>query len=134
MNQARFRRLARLEKRAQAYIERSRQVNAEMTNPSASSRSSLSPTLSSSCSTGIPKLTSHCSMAGTLGEAAAGSARSLNQIRPDGSVLSQTAYSPFSLRFRSRTPGPPPFSSMNSMPLFSSADRILCTVSSRPPS
>jgi hypothetical protein len=36
--------------------------------------------------------------------------------------------------FRSRTPGPPPFSSMNWIPPFSKAACILCTVASRPPS
>ena len=35
---------------------------------------------------------------------------------------------------RSRTPGPPPFSSMNWIPPFSKADCIRCTVASRPPS
>ena len=35
--------------------------------------------------------------------------------------------------YRSRTPGPPPFSSMNSSPAFSSAKRILVPVSWRPP-
>ena len=34
---------------------------------------------------------------------------------------------------RRRTPGPPPFSSMNSMPAVSKAKRILVPVSSRPP-
>ena len=34
---------------------------------------------------------------------------------------------------RNRTPSPVPFSSMNSMPLASSAARILLTVSPRPP-
>jgi hypothetical protein len=36
--------------------------------------------------------------------------------------------------FRRRTPGPPPFSSMNSTPAASIAARNLCVVSSRPPS
>ncbi|MGC1857850.1 MAG: hypothetical protein WA725_13995, partial [Pseudolabrys sp.] len=36
-------------------------------------------------------------------------------------------------RFRSRTPAPPPFSSMNSMPALSSATRIFSTVVFRPP-
>jgi hypothetical protein len=35
--------------------------------------------------------------------------------------------------FRRRTPGPPPFWSMNSMPAVSKAKRILVPVSSRPP-
>ena len=37
-------------------------------------------------------------------------------------------------RLRRRTPGPPPFSSMNSIPAFSSAVLIFCAVVSRPPS
>ena len=47
------------------------------------------------------------------------------------------AASPHRLCFgglRSRTPGPPPFSSMNWIPPFSNAARIFCTVASRPPS
>ena len=39
----------------------------------------------------------------------------------------------FNCRFRSRTPGPPPFSSRNSTPAVSKAKRILVPVSSRPP-
>jgi hypothetical protein len=35
--------------------------------------------------------------------------------------------------FLRRTPGPPPFSAMNSMPANSSASRIFCRVSVRPP-
>jgi len=37
------------------------------------------------------------------------------------------------IRLRSLTPGPPPFSSMNSMPAFSRAAFILSPVSVRPP-
>ena len=37
-------------------------------------------------------------------------------------------------RLRRRTPGPPPFSSMNSTPAFSRASRILSPVRVRPPS
>ena len=37
------------------------------------------------------------------------------------------------IRLRSLTPGPPPFSSMNSMPAFSRAASILSPVSVRPP-
>jgi hypothetical protein len=37
------------------------------------------------------------------------------------------------IRLRSLTPGPPPFSSMNSMPAFTRAASILSPVSARPP-
>jgi hypothetical protein len=44
-----------------------------------------------------------------------------------------TRYPFLNCRFRSRTPGPPPFSSRNSTPAVSKANRILVPVSSRPP-
>jgi hypothetical protein len=40
---------------------------------------------------------------------------------------------PLRIHLRSRTPGPPPFLSTNSMPLASNAARIFLTVSPRPP-
>jgi hypothetical protein len=52
----------------------------------------------------------------------------------DGVVASTGAvYGFLRTRFRSLTPGPPPFSSMSSMPPASSAARIFLIVSSRPP-
>jgi hypothetical protein len=51
---------------------------------------------------------------------------------PTAAVLGLT-YSFLGRRLRIRTPGPPPFSSRNSTPAVSKANRILVPVSSRPP-
>ena len=56
-------------------------------------------------------------------------------MNPVGPALRRKAYLLGFLwtRFRSLTPGPPPFSSMNSVPAFSRAAPILSPVSVRPP-
>ena len=60
----------------------------------------------------------------------------MNAINPRGPLpasLWGRTKKPAWIYLRSRTPGPPPFLSMNTMPLASSAARIFLTVSPRPP-